>query len=101
MKDNRQIIEEIVVGFAFTFFFLVTCYKLTNAPLWYDETIEYWYSKVMVGSLPWDSMNSVDSHFENMYQRIVSTFQPPLYNFLMYFWLKISSTEWWFRFLAL
>lgn len=91
MKENRLMIERIVTGFAFAFFFLVTCYKLTNAPLWFDETVEYWYSKVMIGPLPWESSG-------NMYQRIVSTFQPPLYNFLMYFWLKISDTEWWFRF---
>lgn len=87
---------KILTGAAFAFFFLITCYKLTNAPLWFDETIEYWYSKIMFGTLPFESAGTVGS--VNMYQRIVSTFQPPLYNFLMYFWLKINESEWWFRF---
>ncbi len=71
----------------FSFFVLITAHKLTNAPLWFDEAVEYWYSKVMVGELPYDG-------YTNMYQRIVSTFQPLLYNVIMYFWLKISDSEW-------
>lgn len=81
----------IVVVVAFAFFMFVTCYKLTNASLWFDETIEYWYSKVMFGPLPFNDSS-------NMYRRIISTYQPPLYNILMFLWLKVSDTEWWFRF---
>ncbi len=87
--------ENLLCGAAFCFFVLVTTYKLTNAPLWFDETIEYWYSRIMVGSLPYESAISGSA---NMYQRIISTYQPPLYNIIMYFWLKISESEWWFRF---
>lgn len=83
--------EKCLCGFAFTLYILVTCYKLTNAPLWFDETIEYWYSKVMFGKLPFDGADT------NMYQRIISTYQPPLYNFIMHFWLKLGNGEWWFR----
>ena len=83
--------ESFLMLLAFVVFFCVTCYKLTYAPLWFDETIEYWYSKTFIGGIPFGSP-------PNMYQRIVSTFQPPLYNFLMYFWLKVSSSEFWFRF---
>lgn len=83
------------IGFTFIFFVVISCYKLTNASLWYDETIEYWYSKVVIGTLPFDD------RYTNMYQRIVSTFQPPLYNLLMYLWLKILDTEWWFRFFGI
>ena len=74
-----------------TFFTIITCYKITNSSLWYDETVEYWYSKILIGEVPFE-------HTRNMYERIISTFQPPLYNFLMYFWLKVSSSVWWFRF---
>lgn len=87
--------EKLLCGVAFTFFALITVHKLTNASLWFDETVEYWYSKIMIGSLPFDN---TDAYGSNMYQRIILTFQPPLYNFLMYFWLKISDSEWWFRF---
>ena len=97
INDQKKFgLEKILTGAAFTLFFLITCYKLTNAPLWFDETIEYWFSKVMFGELPFSSANTEGS--TNMYQRIITTFQPPLYNFVMYFWLLISSGEWWFRF---
>lgn len=100
MKHNMDINEvkkrsgeKLLIGGAFFLFILVSTYKLSNASLWYDETIEYWFSKIMVGYLPFEADGS-----ENMYQRILTTYQPPLYNFLLYFWLKISDSVWWFRF---
>lgn len=90
MKENDE--KWLLIGISFTILFLMCVYKLTNASLWFDETIEFYYSKTFLGELPWDA--AVDS----MYKRIVSTYQPPLYNFVMYFWLKISESEWWFRF---
>ena len=63
---------------------------LSSPSLWVDETIEFWYSKFFVGKLPFEDTT-------NMYQRIISTYQPPLYNFLMCFWLKVSDSECWFR----
>lgn len=89
--DSKEQREYILTGFAFTVFFAVISYQLTNASLWFDETIEYWYSKNILGPLPWP-----DGSY-SMYERIVSTFQPPLFNFLMYFWLKIHDSEWWLR----
>lgn len=91
MENDKLIKNKILKYASFSFFFIITTYKLTNSSLWFDEVIEYWYSKIMVGTIPFESS-------KNMYERIVSTFQPPLYNFLMYFWLKISDSEWWFRF---
>ncbi len=96
MIKNRGHLEKVLMVAAFGFFVLITCHKLTNAPLWFDETIEYWFSKVMFGSIPFDSKNTAGS--VNMYERIITTFQPPLYNFIMFFWLKVSDSEWWFRF---
>lgn len=81
-----------VQAITFTVLFLVLIYKLTNASLWFDETIEYYYSKTLVGAVPGQSGIS------SMYQRIISTFQPPLYNIIMFFWLKIGNSEYWFRF---
>lgn len=40
---KKKGIEKILAGAAFIFCVLITCYKLTNAPLWFDETIEFWY----------------------------------------------------------
>lgn len=96
MDEYLKKSERCLCGFAFTLYMLVTCYKLTNAPLWLDETIEYWYSKVMFGKLPFEG--AIANAATDMYQRIISTFQPPLYNFILYFWLKLGNGEWWFRF---
>lgn len=54
----------------------------TRSSLWYDEGVEYFYSKVLVGPVPGEDT-------ANMYQRICATYQPPLYNVLMYFWLLL------------
>ena len=93
--EKKRNIEKLMVGAAFTIFVLIACYKLTNAPLWFDETVEFWNSKIMFGKLPYRTGINDST---NMYQRILSTFQPPLYNFIMYFWLKLGTSEWWFRF---
>ncbi len=90
----RKYAGQIAAATAFIIFTLVTCYQLTGSALWYDEAIEYWYSKILVGELP---MTGVADGTVNMYQRILLTYQPPLYNILMYFWLKVSDTELWFR----
>ncbi|MCI8597256.1 MAG: glycosyltransferase family 39 protein [Lachnospiraceae bacterium] len=84
--------EIIFVGAAFAFYFFIVMYKLTYSSLWIDETIEYWYSKYLFGTLPYETSSL------SMYSRIISTFQPPLFNVILYFWLKISSAEWWLRF---
>ena len=55
-----------------------------HSALWSDEWIEYYYSQ--------KSLRTGD-----MYRAIVSTFQPPLYNIVMHFWLKISQSLLWFR----
>ena len=94
MEDIKKDKEWVFIGAAFTLFLLVTCYKLTNASLWYDETVEYWYS---VGNMP-EALALKFQGSTNIYQRIISTFQPPFYNITMHFWLQISDSEWWFRF---
>ena len=65
---------------------------LTTSCLWYDEAVEYFYSKYMTGSA---SMGLPLT--ENMYERICFTFQPPLYNVLMYLWLSVFDSESTFR----
>lgn len=94
MRDKY--IPRVLTCAAFLFYLLITCYKLTDAPLWFDETIEYWFSRLMKGSLPFVTNGTEGT--TDMYHRILTTYQPPLYNVLMFFWLKISESEWWFRF---
>ena len=65
---------------------------LTTSGLWFDEAVEYFFSKCMTGTtsagLPLT---------ENMYERICITYQPPLYNVLMYLWLSVFDSESTFR----
>lgn len=104
-KRNQNALWEIIVLnkmevllciLAFAFFFYMAMNKLMATPLWLDETLEYYISKYMTGEIPWYSNNGIMGT-TNMYQRMLGGFQPPLYNFLMYFWIAISDTEWWFR----
>ena len=88
---NRKLAGAAVAAGAFAVFLCVALYRLTHASLWIDEGVEFWYSKVMTGPLPFESS-------ANMLERINSTFQPPLYNVLMHFWLMVSTSQWWFRF---
>ena len=91
IQENRKWLGSAAAVFAFAVFLLVALHKLTYASVWVDESIEFWYSRVMTGPLPFENTS-------DMIERINSTFQPPLYNFLMFFWLQISTGQWWFRF---
>lgn len=66
--------------------------RMTYSGLWYDEAVEYFFSKFMFGNVP-GSIGITN----NMYERICSTYQPPLYNVLMYVWLKFFDSELLFR----
>lgn len=82
-KENRK--QCILTGITFLLFLLMMLYKLTNSPLWGDEWVEYNYSRVNI----WNG---------EMYTKVITTFQPPLYNWLMHFWLLINPDSLlWFR----
>ena len=74
---------KIIISALLILFTIVTSYKLTYASLWFDEGVEY-----LVSIMP----------FSKMIPAIRSTYQPPLYNFIMHFLLKISVSEYFFRF---
>lgn len=89
LNSFKKIIEEnkaeailIILGSIFYMFMML--YRLTYSPLWFDEYIERIISQM--------SMKT-----NEMYSNIIITFQPPLYNFVMHFWLKISTNLPWFR----
>lgn len=70
---------------------VLLCLNATNSGLWYDEAIEYYYSRVASGPVPGGSPTL------NMYERITETYQPPLYNWLMHLWLLAFDSEFGFR----
>ncbi len=91
MNHNKIFYPYIPLGFIIAGFTVLYCYRLTYAPLWFDEAVEYWYSKIAIGKVP-------GYDYTSMYERIVSSFQPPLYNWLMYIWLHFFDSEAGFRF---
>lgn len=90
-KFIEKNLDTLLIIIGIIIFVLVNTYKLTNAGLWFDEGVEYWYSKG--GTLPMGLSGS-----GGFFDRVRSTNQPPLYNMLMFLWLKIMDTEFWFRF---
>ncbi len=76
--------ENLFLGAVFSFFVFMMLLQITHSALWGDEWIEYDYSQANISN-------------GDLYNKIISTFQPPLYNFVMHFWLKISKTVLWFR----
>ena len=83
--------EWLILAGVLLVIFVLLCLNATRSPLWYDETIEYYYSRVANGPVPGGRTTG------NMYERITSTFQPPLYNWLMHLWLLAFDTEFGFR----
>lgn len=84
-KENLTVFGILVV------IFVLYIINVTYSGLWYDEAVEYFYSKFTIGEVP----GGVGT--QTMYERICETFQPPLYNVLMHIWLSIYDSELWFR----
>ena len=68
----------------FCFFIFMMAFQITHSAPWGDEWNEYRISQKSIGS-------------GEMYRSIINTYQPPLYNFLMHFWLKFGTSVLWFR----
>lgn len=76
-------LKEIGVRYIFWgMFILFISHKLFTDSIRFDEAVEWYVSK---------------NRFGNMYNLICSTFQPPLYNVVMHFWLMINDSSEWFR----
>lgn len=82
----RNIVKDkkVYIMFCFIFFLFMMALNLLHSAPWGDEWVEYYYSQTAIRT-------------GDLYNRIIGTFQPPLYNFLMHFWLKMDQTILWFR----
>ena len=88
MLKKLQKKEYLVLAGVLLVYLLMALYKLTDTPLWYDEMIEFYYSKYLTGQIRGVSLCS------NLYERLqTNSFQPPLYNLIMHVWLLFGETE--------
>lgn len=95
MKTLRKfkVPEWVTAGLAFIYYWIMALYKLTNAPIWQDESMEYYCSIPVKGAI------QGVTQYTTMYERMAYIQQqPPLYNWLMRIWLQIHDSEWWYRF---
>ncbi|MDE5697175.1 MAG: glycosyltransferase family 39 protein [Lachnospiraceae bacterium] len=95
MKETRKmrLPEWATAGAAFVYYWLMALYKLTEAPIWQDESMEFYCSIPVKGAI-----RGV-TEYATMYERMAHIQQqPPLYNWLMCLWLQVSEREWWYRF---
>ena len=83
--------RRLVYGAVFLGIMSVYLLRATASGLWFDEAIEYYFSSTLRGPVP-----GARSDY-SMYRRILITYQPPLYNWLMYGWLQLGDSEFWFR----
>lgn len=90
---NNGFLKKIAIAAPFIYYFLVSLYKLTDAPIWQDESMEFYCSVTAK-----DPIRGI-TPYETMYERMAYIQQqPPLYNWLMALWLRINEGEWWYRF---
>ena len=89
IKGRKEI---LFLAFAYIALGIYYLSHIVTSGLQYDEAVEYFYSKYLTGTIPGIS------DLANMYERIVYTYQPPLYNVLMYCWLCFFDSEFLFRF---
>ena len=51
MREEMTGRRAVAVAVVFALFIFTACWKLTYSSLWFDEGIEYWYSKTDSGPL--------------------------------------------------
>ena len=85
--------EWVTAGVAFIYYWIMALYKLTEAPIWQDETMEFYCSIPVKGAI------QGITQYATMYERMANIQQqPPLYNWVMCLWIQISEGAWWYRF---
>lgn len=93
LKRKISLPEWLTAGLAFVYYWIMALFRLMDAPIWQDETMEYYCSLPVRGAI-----RGV-TQYETMYQRMANIQQqPPLYNWIMCLWLQISDNPWWYRF---
>lgn len=92
-KIKKMTPEWLTAGVAFVYYMIMALYKLTDAPLWQDEAMDFYFAIAGKGRI--ESIGD----YANSYERLIGLgYQPPLYSFILSLWFRISEAEWWLRF---
>ncbi|MCR5102753.1 MAG: glycosyltransferase family 39 protein [Butyrivibrio sp.] len=81
-KIDRKFVVKILLSIYLLWMMLN---NFTHSSLWGDEWVEFMVSKRPI-------LNG------DMYERVLYTYQPPIYNWVMHFWLELGDSVAWFRF---
>ena len=103
--DKKFIIFAIIVSL---FFIFSMVNNLMHSPLWGDEWTEFSVSRAALfdssislfnegGTINFKTLHHTIFKMFPLFARCLVTFQPPLYNVLMHFYLMISNSLLWFR----
>ncbi|RLC83794.1 MAG: hypothetical protein DRI79_13630 [Chloroflexi bacterium] len=65
--------------------FALRMWDIDARSLWFDEAFEYWSANV---------------DFAQLYQTVLTAYQPPLYTYLLHLWLNFGIEAIWLRFLS-
>jgi 4-amino-4-deoxy-L-arabinose transferase-like glycosyltransferase len=92
ITEKFKLPEWLTAISAFIYYWIISLYKLTQAPIWQDEAMEFYCSIPIKGEI-----RGV-TKYATMYERMAYIQQqPPLYNWIMCLWLQVSEGEWWYR----
>lgn len=92
LKSKVKLPEWVTAGAAFVYYWIISLFKLTEAPIWQDEAMEFYCSLPVKGPI-----RGV-TDYASMYERMAYIQQqPPLYNWIMSVWLRFGEGEWWYR----
>ena len=81
-KKKSDISTGVLVGILVVISVFFAYGRFLEDSLRFDEAMEYWISYM---------------NFKDMYGMINTTYQPPVYNVVMHFWLQISDSVVWFK----
>lgn len=81
-KKKSDVIGACGIGILIIISIVFAYGRFLGDSLRFDEAMEYWISYM---------------NFKDMYGMINSTYQPPVYNVIMHFWLQVSESVVWFK----
>lgn len=87
VRNRKVVIAKLVYIILICGFAFLACLKNINKGLWYDEAVQFWDSVSPLSEV----LTNVRFHSQD----------PPLYHFLLHFWLLFGQSVFWMRLLSI